>query len=215
MSLSRETMIELMALADGELAGEEKARAERAVAESGEARRIVEGFQSTPVADWLRASLEERAGSAGGIADAVMAKVVRQGPKDSGAPGRLADANRARKRARVVASAAFAALALAAGAAMVLPPGDREAGESALPAPVVTSVAPPARVEQALSASATTQSAPSAVQGVEVDEIDSPSRVVSVFEIPAGVRVKPGAAAANANAPSSVVIMIEDDPGRK
>jgi hypothetical protein len=42
-----------------------------------------------------------------------------------------------------------------------------------------------------------------------VDEVDSPSRGISVFEIPV-----PGAAAANANGPSSVVIMIEDE-GRK
>ena len=46
-------------------------------------------------------------------------------------------------------------------------------------------------------------------QGVEVDEVDSPSRGISVFEIPV-----PGAAAANANGPSSVVIMIEDE-GKK
>jgi hypothetical protein len=45
---------------------------------------------------------------------------------------------------------------------------------------------------------------------VEVDEIDSPSRGVSVFEIPLG---SVAAAAASPVAPSSVVIWIDDDPG--
>jgi hypothetical protein len=45
-------------------------------------------------------------------------------------------------------------------------------------------------------------------KGVEVDEIDSPTHDVTVFEIPANGM----AAAASGGAPPSVVIMIEDEP---
>jgi hypothetical protein len=45
-------------------------------------------------------------------------------------------------------------------------------------------------------------------RGVEVEEIDSPSRGVSVFEIPLGN----AAAAAGPTGPSSVVIWIDDEP---
>jgi hypothetical protein len=44
---------------------------------------------------------------------------------------------------------------------------------------------------------------------VELDEIDSPSHDVSVFEI-SGAAVE---VAANTPAPSSVVIWIDDEPG--
>jgi anti-sigma factor RsiW len=207
MSLSHETVLELMALADGELEGEEKARAERAVAESDEARRLVAGFQARHVAEWLVASAEERAVAADGIADAVMAKVVRQGAEGGGVV-RLAEARGPGRRAGVAAPAAFAALALAAGIAMVLRGGDREVEERA----PVASVAIPPVAEDVPSASALAQHSPAPLLGVEVDEIDSPSRDVSVFEIPVGTAA---AAAANAGQPSSVVIMIEDDPGLK
>ncbi len=77
MSLPRETVLELMALADGELEGTQKAGAERTVAESAEARRLVEEFRGTAVAKWLMTAVNERAPVADGIADAVMAKVAR------------------------------------------------------------------------------------------------------------------------------------------
>ena len=51
---------------------------------------------------------------------------------------------------------------------------------------------------------------PSPRGGVEVDEIDAPSHGVSVFEIPAAA----AAAVANPRAPSSVVVMGRDEPGR-
>jgi hypothetical protein len=198
MSLPREAVLELMALADGELAGEERVRAERMVAENEEARRLVEGFRREHVAEWLKADASERAALADGIADAVMAKVVRENAPEDGVV-RIAERKRSRQ-AGVAAPAAFAALALAAGVALVLRGGASPGEDTSAP---VASVAPPTEPPAVV---ATHERAP---LGVEVDEIDSPSRDVSVFEIPVG------AAAAAAARPSSVVIMIEDDQGAK
>ena len=63
MSLSRESMMRLMALADGELEGDERAEAEKLTAASEEARRIVESMQAADVGRWLEEALGERAGS--------------------------------------------------------------------------------------------------------------------------------------------------------
>jgi hypothetical protein len=202
-------VLELMALADGELAGEEKVRAERVVAESEEAQRLVEGFRRGHIAEWLRADAAERAPQAEGIADAVMAKVARESPPE-GAVRAIAIARRRPARPGL-APAAFAALALAAGVALLVQGGNP--GESNAPVatgPVISSPAGPLALspprEELPAAVATHERA---TLGVEVDDIDSPSRDVTVFEIPVG------AAAAAAARPSSVVIMIEDDPGAK
>jgi hypothetical protein len=48
-------------------------------------------------------------------------------------------------------------------------------------------------------------------RGVEVNEIDAPSRGVSVFEIPVGA----AAAIASPTRASSVVVWVDDDPGSK
>jgi hypothetical protein len=182
VSLSRETMMDLMAFADGELEGEDRARVERLVAENSEARSVVDAMRSPAIGAWLDGEMAKRAAAADGIAGAVMAKLPARGPS--------------RGRPAVVISIG-AALALAAGVALILRSQDSST-ESNVP---VASVDTPL-VDMQPPAQRPTQ-------GVEVDEVDSPSRGISVFEIPV-----PGAAAANANGPSSVVIMIEDE-GRK
>jgi hypothetical protein len=197
-----------MALADGELEGDEKARAEKALAASAEARLLVEGFRANHLAQWLGESLEERAAAADGIADAVMARVAREGAEERRVVS-LSSTKNAKKKSRmgVAAPVAFAALSLAAGVAMTLREADKPRDTSA---PVAMT---PAATEDDPQASALAQrAAPAAAQGVEVDEIDSVSRGVSIFEIPV---VPSAAAAANAPPPSSVVIMIEDDPATK
>jgi hypothetical protein len=111
----------------------------------------------------------------------------------------------------VQAVAAGAALALAAGVAVVARSGDRA---EAPRAPVASVVAPHGEVASEPAGPTVAQQNVSPQQGVEVDEIDSPSRGISVFEIPLGS----AAAAAGAPgqvAPSSVVIWIDDEPGVK
>ena len=200
MSLSQETLLELMALADGELEGEDQARVERLVAESDEARLTVEAMRSPAIGEWLRDEVDEHAEAADGIADVVMARLQSAGEGEAGGVVRLADV-RARRasRVQVVVAVATAGLALAAGIALYVRAGhsgsDGQAPVASVGTPSVDLQLPPV--------------APS--QGVEVDEVDSPSRGISVFEI----SVAGGAAAANAAGPSSVVIMIEDDQGAK
>jgi len=205
MSLPQETMLQLMAFADGELDGEEQARIEALVAQSSEARQVVEAMRSPAVGSWLDDEMNRRAASADGIADAVMAAIDKAEPAGGGQVVRLAERGRGgRARVQLVGGALVAALALAAGVAVYV--SSVGPGKDATKAPVasvgipsVDVVAPPAAVAQRPS------------QGVEVNEVDSPSRGFSVFEIPVG-----GATgAANAAGPSSVVIMIDDDPGAK
>jgi hypothetical protein len=88
-----------------------------------------------------------------------------------------------------------AALALAAGIPLV---GFGRRVFLRDPAPVTTQLDP------RVTTSVRTSSA-----GVELDEIDSPSHDVSVFEISGAA----GELAANAPPPSSVVIWIDDKPG--
>lgn len=186
MSLSRETMMDLMAFADGELEGEDRARVERLVAENSEARSVVDAMQSPAIGTWLEGEMAERTAAADGIAAAVMAKLPARGSS--------------RGRSPVAVISIGAALALAAGVALIL----RSSGESSESHAPVASVELPSVDTQVLPVAAQRPT-----QGVEVDEVDSPSRGISVFEIPLA-----GAAAANANGPSSVVIMIEDE-GKK
>jgi hypothetical protein len=216
MSLSHETVLELMSLADGELEGDDKDRVEKLVASSEEARQVLESMRRAEVGAWLSASMDERAarGGADGIADAVMSAV--EGSRNSGLQeasraatnGATRDggvvsiaSGRARKSSRVqmALSAGAAGLALAAAVALyVRAGGDRTADH----APVASVGVPP--VDSVVA------QAP-ASGGVEVNEIDAPSRGVSVFEIPVGA----AAAVASPQGASSVVVWVDDDPGSK
>jgi hypothetical protein len=226
MSLSHETVLELMSLADGELEGDAKERAERLVASSDEARRVVEAMRRAEVGRWLSASLHDRAGQAGAdaIADAVMSAVEKSPEGRRAAPQRSSAASaastaasisegvasfagaRARRlsRVQVAVSAAAAGLALAAAVALyVRADGDGKTER----APVASVGVPP--VDFQVPSATVAQQEPSS--GVEVNEIDAPSRGVSVFEIPVGA----AAAVANGAGASSVVVWVDDDPGSK
>lgn len=211
MSLSHDTVLELMSLADGELEGDDKERVEQLVSSSEEARRVVEAMRRGDVGAWLATSMDERAGKAGadGIADAVMAAVrqAANGPSkasvSSEAGGVVSMAGRARRSSRlqIAVSAAAAGLALAAAVALyVRAGGDRTADH----APVASVGIPP--VDFQVPSASVAQAEPAG--GVEVNEIDAPSRGVSVFEIPVG-------AAAAVAGPSSVVVWVDEDPGSK
>jgi hypothetical protein len=213
MSLPRETMMELMALADGELDGAARERAERLVAESDEARQVVEAIRGSRLGMWLGETTAARSAAADGIADAVMARLdgAAASPlREEGGVVRLAASRKVRNGSRrpVLAAGVAAALALAAGVAVVVRAVQLDA---TAPAPVASVDAPSSVGTFPVAPTVVAQQSAGPKQGVEVDEIDSPSRGVSVFEIPLGS----AAAAAASAGPSSVVIWIDDEQGGK
>jgi hypothetical protein len=211
MSLPRETLLELMALADGELAGQEREHAEQLVAQNDEARRTIEGMRAgnARVGVWLGEVLEGRAPSADRIADEVMAK-LEDGREDGGLV-RLAPGVRRGPRVKAARTTVIAALALAAGVAVYVRSRERGANEGGPVAPVASVAVPSAEVPSAGGARAVAAPAVMAsLLGVEVDEIDSPARGISVFEIPLGSAA--AAAGGGRSRPSSVVIWIDDEP---
>jgi hypothetical protein len=198
MSLPPDTMLELMALADGELQGDARKRAETLVAQSDEARRIVEQLRSPALGSLLAEAMSEQAAGAEGIADAVMARVERLERKDD-APGvvRLADGRARRGVPRPLLAGTLAVLGVAAAVALYL--------RSSQEGPDVRS--PVASVGRS-SVDVQAPQAARPAEDVEVDQVES-EHDITVFSIPLGG----AAAAAIPGNPSSVVIMIEDDPG--
>lgn len=223
MSLSQETMMELMSLADGELEGEAKVRVEKLVAQSEEARRALAGLRAPHLSLWLSDSLAQRADKAGvgGIADVVMGAIAANGsagavpaaaPAGHEAPPsptvvRLDAARRrpgSRSGALVVTFVGVAALA--AGVALFVKSTTKPAEEMPIASVGTQSVdvqRPPSEPSGAGSL------------GVEVDDIDSPSRGISVFEISLAPSLGGAGAAANvgagAKSGSSVVVWIDDE----
>ncbi len=206
MSLPHETLLELMSLADGELEGEAKLRAEKLVAESDEARRAVEAYRAPHVGMWLSETLGRHATAAGadGIAGAVMGQLAGDRQR-GGVVARLEDARpRASAKNRVLFAAVITATALAAGVALFIRSSERAAGDRS---PVASNGMPSVDMQGPPPAQATPGS------GVEVDEVDSPSRGISVFEIP--LHDLGGASASVGGRPSSSVVIWIDDEGAK
>jgi hypothetical protein len=212
MTLPHETVLELMAFADGELQGDARARAEQLVATSDEARGVVEAMRESAIGGWLDEAAHAHAAGAGAdrIADGVMAAIAaapadgkRASRGDAGAPAvaSFVEARSAKSR-RSVVLAIGGGLALAAGIALWLRGTNDGRGERAMNvAPVASVAAPSATVAQQARAAA----------GVEVNEIDAPSHGVSVFEIP----VRAAAAVAEPSGPSSVVVWVDDEETTK
>jgi len=187
MNPDGESALELMALADGQLEGEVKARVERRLETDARARELVAQMEDVRIKAWLSDTVDEQAlrGRADQIADSVLARLGESVGRDRFSRG----------RAREGALALVAALAIAA--AIPLFAVVRHASQHD-PVSLATGVDPRGAT-----------SSRSASAGVELDEIDSPSHDVSVFEI-SGAPVE---LAANAPPPSSVVIWIDDEPG--
>jgi hypothetical protein len=206
VSLSHETILELMSLADGELEGAEKERVEQLVAASDEARRVVESMRRAEVGNWVAKAMDDRAvaGGADGIADAVMAAVDKERVR-----GNVASLGNARARRltrmQVTATVGAGLLALAAAVALYVHSGSEIPDQRA---PVASVGVPP--VDFQVPSATVAQREVAATGGVEVNEIDAPSRGVSVFEIPATA-----AALAAPSGPSSVVVWVDDDMGTK
>jgi hypothetical protein len=204
MSLSPETLLELMALSDGELTGKDKEKAEILVNSNAQAREVVETMRAGHIGAWLKESLVSRAVAAG--ADAISDTVVSR-LSVAGASDRVPPPDRVRRRQRLASARivfGFVSGGLALAAAVLLYVGQRRSivGQprvADLPAAADSTPAsartPPGLVGQVASS-----------EGIVVDEIDSPSHSISLFEI---------ASAVEPRHPASVVIWIEDEQGAK
>ncbi len=260
MTLPRDTMLELMAYADGELDGEAHARVEALVASNEEARRVVLALDD--LGEWVREGSGVALAAADGIAELVMARVEAVGAASvaperagsvSGSPasqlraplavaaepapaplaapvalsearGRLAGRD-TRGRGRAFAAAA-GVLALAAATMLFLrgapgPGRDRVStnapratgatgaqpvGEGPSIGPLPFEIAPSKPIDPSAAVAAGNEvRGPVDVDGVDVEQVESPSHQVSVFYLPAVA-----AATAGSNA-SSVVVWIGDD----
>lgn len=212
-TLSKDTLLELMAYADGELEGGDRERIEKLVAESDEAKAFVQNLEA--LGGHIRlAGDPEPTITLDGIADTVLARIEREERK---APTQkrivvALDEIRAgqdkRKAARAtpagapwkpVAGVVVAALALAASVAMLMredKPGASNQPQAPKPEQQQSAPRPtqPDGVKEVLAAM---------TQGVDVETVDAP-QAVSVFYVPAMN------AAAGANV-SSVVVWIEDE----
>ncbi len=195
MSLSQQTMLELMAYADGELDEKDRARIEQLLASSEDARRLVGAVND--LGEWVAETYEQPpALLSNGIAGAVMARVMAL-PESAPAlkAGGVIDLAAARRTR--LAAVAVAVVALAAGV-MLYARDSHDTQTAGLsqsrqpPAVLMPAPLPPVPEVEVAAARGV---------GVDVDQLESPSHEVSVFYLPA-------VAAANA---SSVVVWIGDD----
>jgi anti-sigma factor RsiW len=201
MSLPPETMMDLMAYADGELDTSERSRVEELLRSSDEARRVVAAMGT--LGDVVRSADAERSPAslqvADGIVDDVMATLARE---DVTRPAlkKVVPIGAARpRRAGVYVGATLGALA--AGVLLFLqssrsgPPVivDDRGMPSAAHAPVAPSPMPSA-----------VASADSESPGVDLEEAESAQGKVDVFFTPSPAR---------AGAVASVVVWIDDRHG--
>jgi len=212
VTLPREALIDLMALADGELHGAAEQRALRQVASDPQARQFVDATRG-PIGPWLAAEFGDRAtsGGADGIADAVMMQIeatmkdappvrrpgmapieatIKDAPPKQWPSMRLTRAN--------AIGTAVAALACAAAISLLVHAGRGHEDKTASGAPNLVLAQPGASPSGAAGG-----------DGVEVDEIDSPAHDIAVFEISGG----PSSASARIGRSPSVVIWVEDSTG--
>jgi anti-sigma factor RsiW len=232
MSLSQDTMLELMAYADGELDGEALVRTEALVQSNEEARRIVLAMGS--LGDVVREGLDARPElvKADAIVHGVMRKINAEPTARMRKPRSSASIAPNERRffgssqTRVIGVIA-GGLAMAAAAFFVLrsAPTDVTGDGTGAHATAASSITSPTPQAQHLDPGALAQETPGnggangatngspnsgtvgTGSGVDVEQVESPSHQVSVFYLPAVA-----AAAANSNA-SSVVVWIGDDNG--
>jgi hypothetical protein len=213
MSLSKNELLYLMAYADGEVDDDELPEVEALIANSDEARRILE--QQAALRQWVVDAGDKSAtrGRAQGIADVVMATIDEQG----GAKLITLERERAKRALNQQRIKEFGAL-LAVAAAVLLfflwPSAPEQgpvvaqettkaaAGPSASAQPAATPSAPaePAAAQDTPSAVA---SAEGEVPSIDVQAVESPEHQFSIFYVP-------GATGANASA-SSVVVWIGEE----
>jgi len=210
MSLSHETMLDLMAYADGETDAEVSARIEKLLDESAEARDVVAAMKGpvSAVGEHIAREAEARSVRAGGdsIADAVMAKIAPANVTS------LAAAREKRDGRGRTALVIGAIVAIAAGVVIYArSASDRAPGDSPM-ASMAPSESVPAQVTSppAMSSAEPLEGVMANAEPPEVTIKSTTSHDVSVLVVPAV------AAAANANGnPASVIVWVGDNPGGK
>lgn len=203
-TLSKETLLDLMAYADGELEGADRERIEKLVADSAEAKAFVANLETLGASIRLAGDKEPTI-TLDGIADTVLARAEREERRAHTQKRIVVDLDQVRAgavRAPKKRSAGWATpvavaagvLALAASITMLM--RDEKPGASTDPQrgapPSATQPSPPQPKEMLAALT----------EGVDVETVDAP-QAVSVFYVPAM-----NAVGANA---SSVVVWIEDE----
>jgi hypothetical protein len=212
MSLSHDTMLELMQYADGELEGEARARVEALIRSSPEARGVVDAMGV--LGDVVRDGVDDRVGNgrpADGIAQSVMAAIalgahIGVAPASQLAPSTtrgavVSIAGRAPRRQVGVVGVLFGVIAVAAGLALFL----RFHGDAARSPEMRFGSAAPGEASGELAAESPSghgkggQPGQAEALGVDLEEVRSVENKVDVFFTPPA---KSGAA--------SVVVWIDD-----
>jgi anti-sigma factor RsiW len=207
MSLGQETVLDLMAYADGELDGDARKRVEELVASSEEAARMVDEFRTLTACIQISEKSRRVPKSVDRIVDSVMERLPA-------APAPVVNEPKVLKFKRAAAAGAVSlVLAMAAGWLMFFrtvpapttPVATIQAPTSPTsPASEQQAAAPPPTAPDPQQATASAENADPTGGGVDLEQVESPSHEVNIFYVPA-------VAAANA---SSVVVWIGDvSPG--
>lgn len=204
MSLSEQTILDLMAYADGQLDGGSAKRIEKLVARDEEARKVLESMQTlTECIQIVEADRSETHVDVDGIVDSVMKTISTLPiPVDEERPRKLL-------RGGIAGTVSFL-VAIAAGWALFGPPNQIPTQEQIAAAefvrasrnpPVVTATPEPVAPPPAAVANEDHEVKRG---GVELDHVESPSHEVSVFYVPA-------LAVSEENTSTSVVVWIGDN----
>ena len=201
MSLSQQTMMDLMAYTDGELDPAATKRVEKLVLRDEEARKVVEAMQT--LAECVRIVESDRSAprmAAGTLADAVMARVATMPrPVDEERPRRIL-------RASLVGAIS---LTLAAAAGFAIWRQDAEGRKQAIEFEKARASGQQQLAMHDLERQSPPEAVPveplaevAALYGVALDHVESPAHQVSIFYVPA--------IASNDETASSVVVWIGD-----
>lgn len=188
MTMSSERMMKLMAYADGELEGADKAEVEKLVASDEEAARVVNAMLG--LGDFVREGHDAKVAPVVGkhdrvdLTDAIMKAVAKAEiepakAETKKAAGNVSSLDAARAKKRNVGVGVVAALALAASVFFVMQNKPEEKPMASRPKPVPTQVSPQQMASVELPSVNATTSA-----GVEVEAVESPGHSVSVFYLP-------------------------------
>lgn len=174
-SSNTERMMKLMAYADGELEGAERAEVEKLIASDKDAARIV--AQMGGLGDFVRLGHEDKVApivAKVNLTDAIMKAVENETmePAKPKAAGNVTSLDAARAKRRNVGVAVAAALALAASIFVMTRDKQDEKPIAVKPTPTQTAPSTLANVNASASA------------GVEVEAVESPGHSVSVFYLP-------------------------------
>jgi hypothetical protein len=188
MSMSSERMMKLMAYADGELEGADKAEIEKLVESNEEAARVVNAMLG--LGDFVRVGHEDKVApivakhDRVNLTDAIMKSVEKAEIEPAKPVSNVSSLDAARAKKRNVGVGIVAALALAASIFFVMQEKPAEKPMAAKPTPVspAQTQKAPAPQQMASNEAPTVNATTSA--GVEVQAFESPGHSVSVFYLP-------------------------------